>query len=189
MTHRKEGLLIMEQIILIRHCQATGQDTEAPLTESGLNQAKVLADFLIQEKLNGTVISSPFKRAIQSITPFTQMTELNLVQDERLAERRLAEQPLANWKDLLRQTFTDPDLAFEGGESSREALSRALDVIEAYASTQDSLILVTHGNLMSLILQHFDDHHGFDTWQSLTNPDVYVIRNITGEPAVSRMWK
>jgi broad specificity phosphatase PhoE len=36
-------------------------------------------------------------------------------------------------------------------------------------------LLVTHGNLMTLLLKRFDDRIGFAKWQPLTNPDVYSI--------------
>ena len=36
-------------------------------------------------------------------------------------------------------------------------------------------LLVTHGNLMTLLLKRFNDRIGFPEWQQLTNPDIYRI--------------
>jgi 2,3-bisphosphoglycerate-dependent phosphoglycerate mutase len=59
----------MSQVLyLVRHCQATGQEPDAPLTELGRQQAISLADWLGEVPI-GHIISSPFTRAVQSITP------------------------------------------------------------------------------------------------------------------------
>ena len=36
-------------------------------------------------------------------------------------------------------------------------------------------LAVTHGNLMALVLHSVDSTFGFDGWQSLSNPDVYLL--------------
>jgi broad specificity phosphatase PhoE len=43
------------------------------------------------------------------------------------------------------------------------------------AHPASATLLVTHGNLMALLLKNFDDRIGFAEWQQLTNPDVYRI--------------
>ena len=35
--------------------------------------------------------------------------------------------------------------------------------------------VVTHGNLMILLLKYLDDRIGFVEWESLKNPDVYRV--------------
>ena len=35
--------------------------------------------------------------------------------------------------------------------------------------------IVTHGNLLALLLRHFDGRVGFAAWEALTNPDVYRV--------------
>ena len=45
----------------------------------------------------------------------------------------------------------------------------------AAADAGGPVAVVTHGNLLALILHSFDGHSGFDTWAGLTNPDVYRI--------------
>lgn len=36
-------------------------------------------------------------------------------------------------------------------------------------------MVVTHGNLMTLLLRYFDERFGFEAWAALTNPDVYLV--------------
>jgi 2,3-bisphosphoglycerate-dependent phosphoglycerate mutase len=61
-----------------------------------------------------------------------------------------------------RASFVDFDLSFEGGESSRDAMQRAVVVVEDVRKhSAQTTVLVTHGNLIALLLKGFDDSIGF----------------------------
>ncbi|GAC1380245.1 MAG: histidine phosphatase family protein [Ktedonobacteraceae bacterium] len=152
-------------------------------------QAAALANFLAQASIQ-QVVSSPFTRAILSIEPLAKRLGLNIVIDPRLAERVLGVGPLPNWLELLQKSFIDLDLCLTGGESSRMAMNRAV------SATQDILkhsitttAIVTHGNLMTLLLKYFDDTISFETWRSLTNPDVFRVTIMDNEANVVRIWQ
>ena len=49
--------------------------------------------------------------------------------DSRLAERILCRDPISDWLERLQDTFTDFDLAYAGGESSREAKNRGMEAV------------------------------------------------------------
>jgi 2,3-bisphosphoglycerate-dependent phosphoglycerate mutase len=171
----------MSQILyLVRHCQATGQEPDAPLTELGQQQAISLASWLSDVSI-GRIISSPFVRAYQSIVPLSEQLGLTIEVDDRLVERVLSPVPLDNWRQRLAETFIDLDLSFGEGESSRTAMMRGVSVVDrAIQQTTDPVVLVTHGNLMTLILKHFNERIGYAEWENLQNPDVYCIQ-VSGE--------
>jgi 2,3-bisphosphoglycerate-dependent phosphoglycerate mutase len=53
----------------------------------------------------------------------------------------------------------------------------------------EQLVLATHGNLLALILQHFDSTIGFSFWESLTMPDIYQLDCDDGKPvSIQRLW-
>ena len=56
------------------------------------------------------------------------------------------------------------------------------------AHSASGTLLVTHGNLMTLLLKHFDDRIGFAEWQQLTNPDVYRISLSAERTEIARIW-
>ena len=87
----------------------------------------------------------------------------------------------------LEDTFFDLHLKYDGGESSHEAMSRVCDVIEELGDGSQT-VLVTHGNLMALLLKCYDERFGFEKWQALTNPDVFVVRIKDEDAAVERIW-
>ncbi|KEK25218.1 histidine phosphatase family protein [Bacillus gaemokensis] len=180
----------MKKLILVRHCSATGQEQEAELTTLGKEQANNLAKFLINNNLQiQSIISSPFTRAIQSIEPFALQTKLPIKKDERLTERILSSVPMEDWLHKLEYTFTNIDIAFSGGESTKQAMNRATSLIQDILQQEHQVtLLVTHGNLLAIILKYFDDRIGFQEWKNLSNPDVYEI-TIDEQTTIHRLWK
>jgi 2,3-bisphosphoglycerate-dependent phosphoglycerate mutase len=146
-----------------------------------------LAEFLASENIE-RIISSPYLRATRSVAPLAQRRGLSVEVDVRLVERVLCSDPSADWQELLRASFENLDLSFEGGESSRTAMQRAVAVItEIQRHSAQRTLLVTHGNLMALLLKNFDDSIGFPQWRALSNPDVYSIV-FTQPLSIQRLW-
>ncbi len=178
------------RLLLIRHCQATGQFPDDPLTEIGFRQAESLAHFLSDRRIDAAA-SSAFLRARQTIEPFAASAGLAVRVDPRLNERRLADRPLDNWRDVIRSSFDDPDSRAPGGESGRETLQRAWACLNELLKGEHSLpVAVTHGNLMSLVLNSLDPAFGYGGWESLSNPDVYLLRQSDdGRLTFERLWE
>lgn len=173
-------------LYLVRHCQATGQEPDAPLTEIGQQQAIVLADWLSNLSIE-CLVSSPFVRAYQSAAPLAERLCLTIETDDRLIERVLSPTPLDNWRKRLAETFVDLDLSFEGGESSRAAMVRGVAVINQVIKRSRTSAIIMHGNLLTLILKHFDERIGYAEWEKLQNPDVYRIQFDNGRATIEHM--
>lgn len=181
-----EGLWMGKRIYVVRHCQAEGQSPHAKLTKEGRRQAKALARFF-KTKAVDQIISSPFLRAKETAWPIAESKKLHLEQDSRLSERTLSSRDFEDWLVKLEDTFLDLQLKYEGGESSIEAMTRVKNLVDAIDEDSQTM-LVTHGNLMALLLRCFDEKFGFVEWQKLTNPDVYVIQIEDETVQIERIW-
>ncbi|MBO0962911.1 histidine phosphatase family protein [Neobacillus sp. MM2021_6] len=179
----------MKKIYVIRHCEAAGQPPEAQLTDKGLIQALDLCEFFSNIKID-RIISSQYKRAVESIQPLAKKLNLEVEIDSKLMERILSTNIYSDWFEKLRTTFDDMELKFKGGESSLDAMKRIVEVVEnAFDSNNENTIIVTHGNLMSLLLKRFNKDIGFKDWKNLSNPDVYLLDNENNKVTIKRLWK
>ena len=179
-----------KRLLLVRHCQATGQEPDAPLADVGLRQARDLAEFLREEPID-FIAASAFTRARQSAEPLAERLGLAVSIDSRLNERVLSPSPILNWRDILRDSFDDHDLRAPGGESAGEALERGWACLgEMLGGGHRLPLAVTHGNLMSLALHSIDPAFGYGGWESLDNPDVYVLEEDgNGRLSFGRVWR
>jgi 2,3-bisphosphoglycerate-dependent phosphoglycerate mutase len=172
-------------LYLVRHCQSSGQEPEAPLTTPGREQAERLAARLLPLGI-ARIVSSPYRRAVQSVEPLAGLLGLAVETDERLIERVLSPEPLDDWRERLRAAWADHGLALPGGESSRQATARGMAaVLDVLADGRRPSVVASHGNLISLLLHAFDGRPGFAAWERLSNPDVFEV---VYEPSTAR-WR
>jgi 2,3-bisphosphoglycerate-dependent phosphoglycerate mutase len=178
---------------LVRHCQSSGQAPDAPLTGVGRRQSQRLADALASVGIR-RIVASTYLRARQSVEPLAERLGLPLETDARLIERTLAAESLPDWQERIRASFTNLDVALPGGESTAAATRRAMQAIgEIVADDRLPAVVVAHGNLLAAVLHHLDGRPGFETWQALTNPDVFRVSVHQSEEEserwlVERVW-
>ena len=175
------------ELVLVRHAQAVPigtppwaeRDDQRPLTEVGLRDADLLAMELDPYHFSA-VYSSPYLRAVQTVTPTAARRSLAVQPLDDLRERRLASAPSDDWPDLLARAWADPDFAPPGGETGRAAQlrgMRALDLLRARHTFGGRLLVGSHGNLISLILQALEPgvDHAFHV--AMPNPAVFHVEH------------
>ncbi len=170
----------MKQIYLIRHAQSRYDpaiaDEHRELTQIGQRQAADLGGALLGLDIE-EVHSSPYRRCIDTITPFVRRTALQLNQVEGLRERTFTRGRIDDWDGVWKRVWTDFDFAFPDGESSRQAQARmhAATLHLATTSRARTLAISSHGNAIGLLLQHIDSRFTFEHACAIRNPDVFRI--------------
>ncbi len=176
-------------LILVRHAQALGQDDRAPLSAAGVAAAAELATEIAGHPFD-VLVSSPMRRAFETSQAISAASGVPIRIDGRLVERTLTAEPRPDWREVLRASFEDGERRFFDGETGEEARRRALHAISDLVRQGFTRpVLVTHGNLIALILQHFRPEIGFDAWERLRTPDALSIRPVPSGWAVERIWR
>ena len=170
-------------VILIRHAEpvAAGapgvSDDDRPLTEAGRAAAEELAAEFDGYGLTA-IYSSPYLRAVQTINPLAQRRGLEVQLLTDLRERRLSRELHDDWRATLEKAWKDADFAAPGGESGRSAQRRAvalLDLLRSRHPDGGRLVLASHGNLISLLLQALEPEVDFEFHMAMPNPAVYRL--------------
>lgn len=169
------------RLLVIRHCESIGQASDAALSSAGEIQAIELARRLADEPIT-RIVSSPYRRARDTIGPFAAGRGLTVDIDPRLAERRLSPAPIDHFREVVRRSFRDLDYRLEGCESGRETFTRGWAALHAALDYGAPLTaIVSHGQMISMVFHTIDPRFGYEGWLSLTNPDVYLLeRNDDG---------
>lgn len=180
----------MKKLVLIRNCQAEGRHRDSPLTNHGVNQAHGLAEYFEQHHYQiDRIFSSPYMRSLETVRPYARKAGIKIEVDHRLTERVLSAEPVEDRLEAIDISFEDMDYALPGGESSNDALSRVLELIEEIKQCDsETVALVTHGNLLMIILTHFDNNYGFKQWRLLKKPDVFVIEHDQDFHQLQHIW-
>ena len=174
-------------VLLVRHAVPVDigspgyeeRDDERPLTDEGRLAAEQLADEL-EPYVITSVYSSPYTRAVETVTPTARRRDLQVHILPDLRERRLTPTMTPDWPDHLRRAWADPDYALEGAESGRQAQRRAvalLDLLRARHADGGRILLGSHGNLISLILQTFEPGVDHDFHLAMPMPAIYHLQH------------
>ncbi len=184
----------METILyFVRHAESVyeeGRERTRGLSEQGMKDARKVSDILRSQNID-IFVSSPYERAIETIRLLAeeQCREIHLEED--LRERTIGDFAPASFWEAKRVVYEDFNESYPGGESSEAAQKRAMEVITRHIeiSIGKKIAIGTHGDIMTLMLNYFDQRYGYAFWKSMTMPDIYKVR-VEGKRLieVKRMW-
>ena len=181
---------VTQRLILVRHGEtdwnAEGRIQgmlDLPLNALGLLQATLVADELAQRIDVGSIVCSDLVRTRETAKPLVDATGFSITFDARLRERHfgvLQGKTYAEWREndaagMARYSAGDPDYGPEGGETARAFLDRCVNAVTdlVIASDEKTLILVTHGGVVSSMYRHSQglEFHSQRTW-SVPNASI-----------------
>lgn len=165
-------------IYLVRHAHSvySSDELNRPLSQKGYTDAKRITDAVLKEKID-YVIASPYKRAIETVQGIADMSNKEIIIDDRFKERILAKGSIENFDEVIMQAWMDFGFSLHGGESGNTAQMRGIkainDVLNKYKGK--NIAIGTHGNIMVLIMNYYDKKYDYLFWKNLEMPDVYKL--------------
>jgi len=187
-----KSIYMFTHLYFVRHAHSayTPDEYGRPLSERGQADAKKVTAILEKEKLDA-VISSPYKRAVQTVEGIAACIGKEIAIEPAFRERKLSAKPVTNFDQAIEKVWRNFRFSWEGGESNLAAQERGvqatLQVLEKYAG--QNIVIGTHGNLMVLIMNYFDKRFDFHFWRALDMPDIYRLTfQCTSLKGVKRIW-
>ncbi|HET7686570.1 MAG TPA: histidine phosphatase family protein [Candidatus Limnocylindria bacterium] len=174
-------------VLLVRHAASVPpgsagweeRDDDRPLTEAGRRAADELADELEPFQLHA-IYSSPYARAIATVTPTAQRRMMTVQLLPEFRERRLTTESRADWRDHLERSWREPDYRLPGAESGREAQQRArsqLDLLRSRHAAGGTVLVGSHGNLISLLLATLEPGVDLEFHLDMPTPAIYHLQH------------
>ena len=159
------------QLILVRHGEtdwnAEGRIQgmlDVPLNALGLRQSELAAAELARTIELAELVSSDLVRTRETTKPINEATGFEPRFDARIRERHFGvwqgmtyeEWRIKDAEGIARYNAGDPDYGPEGGETASQFLARCVSAVSdlVTASKEKTLILVTHGGVVSSMVRH-----------------------------------
>jgi 2,3-bisphosphoglycerate-dependent phosphoglycerate mutase len=186
-----ERVNLLTNLFFVRHAHSTYSPDELRRSEKGQTDAEIITQILKKENID-YVISSPYKRAVQTVEGVADFFGKEVIIENSFKERILSEGPIENFDLAVTKVWEEPAFSWEGGESNiiaqKRGVEATLKVLERYEGK--NIIVGTHGNIMVLIMNFFDKKYDFSFWKELHMPDIYKLTfNGTTLKEVNRIWK
>ncbi|WP_231710818.1 histidine phosphatase family protein [Gracilibacillus suaedae] len=170
-------------LYMVRHAASPfrlGEERTRGLSQEGQSAARKVTALLKDTDI-AAIISSPYTRAIQTVQGIADDKGLTIKEYETLKERaikglqyRLPEPELLK---AIEHSFENKVYCLEGGESTLHAQNRAIPTIMQLINEYNgkNIVIGTHGNIMTIIMNYFDERYGYDFWKSTSKPDIYQL--------------
>jgi len=166
-------------IYFVRHADSPyveGQERSRGLSERGMKDALSVRNILVDEGID-VCISSPYERAIRTIRPTADSCGMEVIVEEDLRERKIGDFAPSSFLEAKQRVYDDFNYSFPNGESSYDAQSRALTTLKQIIKNyyNKKVVIGTHGDIMTLMLNGLNQYYGYEFWQSTSMPDIYKV--------------
>ena len=164
--------------IVLRHAHSrfSSDDFNRTLSEKGFSSLEQL-EFLNACKID-YFISSPYNWAFETVNSSPIQFD-KIVIDEHLRGRKCSSRFIkdSEFEETIKYLWQNPSESLSGGESNQDALARVLNFLmeleERYS--EKTILLSSHGNLIGILLNHFDSSFDYEKWEQMTFPDCFLI--------------
>jgi len=170
-------------VYFVRHAQADNSVREGrgrPLTDKGWHDRALVTAFLADKRIE-VVVSSPFKRAVDTVADFAERYGHQIETIEDFRERRSDSDMRRDHPDFLavvKRQIADFGYTYSDGESLEQVQARNIgalnDVLDRYAGK--TIAIGTHGVALSTMIGYYDDAYGIDDFWAMMELTPWVVR-------------
>ena len=188
----------MTTVYFVRHAESdiTVRDGRSrPLTLKGMTDRHLVTEFLADKEID-VILSSPFKRAMDTISEFAEAKHLPIITVEDFRERKSDADHLSGnrsdefwsfiehqWADF-RFTLSDGECLFVVQQRNIRALE---DTLRQYPN--QNLVVGTHGTALSTIINYYDCSYGYTDFMAMVNIMPWIVKMVFAGTALQSLEK
>lgn len=174
-------------LVLVRHAEPWPPRPDGPddfqreLTTRGREQARRLTAELVALR-PVAVVSSPYRRAVQTVEPTARELALEVATDPALREWDSGLEARPDFADHYAQSWANPAFARPGGESLQALTERALRAVWVLATEfgGGTVVVGSHGTFISRLLAGLGVAVNWQFSRAMPMPALYQL-SMTGE--------
>lgn len=171
---------MMTTVYFVRHAEPNydnHSDQERELTEKGLEDRKLVTQYLLDKNID-VVISSPFKRAFDTVKPFAEGINLEIEIIENFKERKVDSVWVDDFKAFSQKQWNDFSYKLTDGEALGEVQGRNIEalfgVIEKYKNK--NIVIGSHGTALSTVINYFNKNYGYEDFNKIKAIFPWIVK-------------
>ena len=169
----------MTTIYFVRHAQPNYEnhdDMSRELSEKGLRDRALVTEFLKEKKVD-VVLSSPFKRAVDTVREYAESEGMDITTIDDFRERKIDSEWIEDFNSFCKMQWDDFDYKLSDGESLGEVQKRNIQalnkVLEEYAGKR--IAIGSHGTALSTIINYYDSSFGHEEFEKIRGLMPWVV--------------
>ena len=161
----------MTTVYFVRHAEPNYEnhdDLTRELSPKGLRDRKLVTECLWDKRIDA-VLSSPYKRAVDTVAEFAELAGLEIKMIEDFRERRVGEAWIAGFDVFARKQWEDFDYKLPGGEALSEVQGRNIRALNAVlkAFHGKNIVIGSHGTALCTVINYYDRTFGYDGFEKI----------------------
>lgn len=180
----------MTNVYFVRHAEPdyrNHDDLTRALSSRGMEDRHLVTRLMDNVQVDA-VLSSPYRRAVDTVSPLATERGLAIHRVEDFRERRVDSGWIEDFNAFCKRQWDDFDYKLTDGESLREVQSRNIKALKAvlrdYAG--QTVVIGSHGTALSTIIHYYDPSFNHAAFEKIRTLMPWVVRfAFEGEECIS----
>ena len=162
---------VLTKVFFVRHAEPNydnHDDKFRELSHQGMEDRKRVTAFLDDKNID-IVLSSPFKRAVDTVQDFADKNGLTVEIVEDFRERRVDSGWIEDFTSFSKKQWSDFSFKLSDGECLKEVQDRNIlalnNVLKQYSGK--NIVVGSHGTALSTIINYYDKSFGYDDFEKI----------------------
>ena len=171
----------MTTVYFVRHAESDhtkGNETTRPLTEKGEKDCRLVTEFLKDKNID-VLVSSPFKRAVDTLSDFSEASGLSIETMEDFRERENEWFPdESDFWCFAQKQWADFTYTLSGGECLQEVQDRNVAALKGLLLRYPgkNIVIGTHGTALSTIIHYYNSAYGFSEFEKMVHHMPWIVK-------------
>lgn len=181
----------MTIIYFIRHAEPNynnHNDALRELTQKGLKDRELVTQFLDDKNID-VVLSSPYKRSIDTIKPFAKKYNLEIEVIDDFRERKVDSLWIEDFTGFCMKQWNDFSYKLSDGETLGEVQDRnmiaLMKVIEKHSDK--NIVIGSHGTAMSTIINYFDNTFEYADFEKIKGLMPWIVKLVFDKESLEQI--
>ena len=174
--------LRLTTIYFIRHAQfdfSVKEDRIRPLTNKGKEDSNKLKS-IFSNIIVDSIISSPYMRTVQTMTPLSEMKNIQLELYENLKERKsnVWFERIEEFQEFAKRQWSDFSHSVDQGESLSEVQKRNVNELLNILNNKPgkTILIGTHGTALCTIMNFIDKKYGYEYFSEIVGKMPHIVK-------------
>lgn len=175
----------LTHIYFVRHGEPNydnHDDLTRELTGKGLRDRELVTAFLAEKNIDA-VLSSPYKRAVDTVGHFASTCGFSVTTIPDFRERRVDSGWIEDFAAFSQKQWSDFSYKRNDGESLGEVQERSIaalrTVLRAYRG--QSVVIGSHGTALSTVIHYYQPAFGFSEFQRIRGLMPWIVHFVFAE--------
>lgn len=182
MYWKRREVINITHVYFVRHAEPNfnnHDDKSRELTDKGLIDRVLVTDFL-KDKMIDVVLSSPYKRAVDTVKDFADKYNLTVKTIYDFRERKVDSVWIDDFQAFTKQQWNDFTYKFSDGEALGEVQKRNISALNAVLLEYQNknIVVGSHGTALSSIINYYDSSFGYKDFEQIRLLMPWVVKFI-----------